>query len=62
MVDLETYLAMARSTMKTPPLFVENEMDYDVWKKDIELWKLFTDLPKEKVAIAIHLSLSGRNR
>ena len=37
-------------------------MDYDVWKKDIELWKLFTDLPKEKVAIAIHLSLSGRAR
>ena len=27
-----------------------------------ELWTLLTDLPKNKVAIAVHLSLSGHAR
>ena len=48
--------------MKTPPMFRENETDYEQWKKDIELWTSFTDLPKEKMAIAVHLSLTGRAR
>ena len=53
---------MASSNMKNPPVFKENEMDYEQWKKDIKLWCLLTDLPKAKMAIAIHLSLSGRAR
>ena len=31
-----------------------------MWKKDIQLWSSFTDLPKEKVAITVHLSLKGK--
>lgn len=50
------------ATMKTPPLFREDEMDYEQWKKDLTLWTLFTDLAKEKMAIAVHLSLCGRAR
>ncbi len=46
---------MASSNMKNPPIFKENEMDYEEWKKDIGLWTLLTDLPKAKMAIAIHL-------
>ena len=53
---------MASSNMKNPPIFKENEMDYEEWKKDIGLWTLLTDLPKAKMAIAIHLSLNGRAR
>ena len=54
-------LSMANA-MKTPPVFNENETDYEVWKKDLDLWCSFTDLPKSKMAIAVHLSLSGRAR
>ena len=53
---------MASSNMKNPPVFKEGEMDYEQWKKDVDLWTLLTDLPKAKMAIAIHLSLSGRAR
>ena len=53
---------MAASNLKNPPIFKEDEMDYEQWKKDVELWTLLTDLPKSKMAIAIHLSLSGRAR
>ena len=53
---------MASSNMKNPPVFKEDEMDYEQWKKDIDLWTLLTDLPKAKMAIAIHLSLTGRAR
>lgn len=50
------------ATNKTPPLFNENDMDYEQWKKDVKLWTIFTDLPKKKVAIGVHLSLTGRAR
>ena len=53
---------MASASIKTPPSYIENEMDYEQWKKDIELWSCFTDLPKAKQGIAVHLSLSGRAR
>ena len=53
---------MASASLKKPPLFNEEECDYEEWKKDLELWTLLTNLPKNKVAIAVHLSLSGRAR
>ena len=54
---------MATSTnMKIPPEFKEDQMEYETWRKDLELWTLFTDLPKEKWAIAVHLTLKGRAR
>ena len=53
---------MASSSLKNPPVFKESETDYEEWKKDLELWTLLTDLPKTKVAIAVHLSLHGRAR
>ena len=53
---------MASASIKTPPSYIESEMDYEQWKKDIELWSCFTDLPKAKQGIAVHLSLSGRAR
>lgn len=55
-------MAAGVATMKTPPLFKEEEMDYEQWKKDLLLWTEFTDLEKNKMAIAVHLSLSGRAR
>ena len=50
------------SNRKSPPLFKEDETDYEQWKKDIDLWTVITDLDKNKQAIVIHLSLSGRAR
>ena len=49
---------MASASLKKPPLFNEEECDYEEWKKDLELWTLLTDLPKNKVANAVHLSLT----
>ena len=53
---------MAVSNMKNPPVFKEDDTDYEQWKKDIDLWSVLTDLAKVKQAISIHLSLSGRAR
>ena len=55
-------IIMASGSTKVPPLFNENEMDYEQWKKDIDLWTVLTDLDKRKHAIAVHLSLTGRAR
>lgn len=49
-------------TTKVPPIFKEDEMDYETWKKDVNLWTSFTELVETKHAIAVHLSLSGRAR
>ena len=50
------------ATMKTPPAFQEDNMDYEQWKKDLLLWTEFTDISRTKMAIAVHLSLTGRAR
>ena len=54
-------MAAHHASSKVPPPFKEGD-DYDVWRKDLELWQLFTDLEAKKQAIAVHLSLSGRAR
>lgn len=46
---------------KWPPK-LDNELHYETWKRDIAIWCELTDLPEEKRALAIHLSLSGRAR
>ena len=46
---------------KIPPAFKEDG-DYEEWKKDLEYWRFITDIPKEKIAVTIHLTLSGRAR
>ena len=48
--------------MKTPPQFREDKDDYETWRKDLEFWTMYTDLPKEKWDIAVHLNLTGRVR
>lgn len=49
-------------SMKIPPQFREEKNDYETWRKESELWTMYTDLPKEKWAIAVHLNLTGRGR
>ena len=48
--------------MKKIPTFDSQTDDYDVWKKDIDIWTRLTDLDKKKQALAVHLSLNGRAR
>ena len=52
---------MADSSDKSPPK-LNSDLDYEAWKKDIDIWCLFTTLPKKKQALAIHLGLTGRAR
>ena len=44
-----------------PPQLI-NEALYETWKKDVKIWCALTDIPAAKIALAIHLSLSGRAR
>ena len=48
------------TTYKTPPELAGK--DYETWKKEVSLWQSITDLPAEKQAVAITLSVSGQYR
>ena len=54
-------MASSACSTKSPPRF-ESEEAYEVWKNDIKIWCLLTDLDVKKQALAIHLSLTGRAR
>ena len=47
--------------MKMPPK-LEDENSYEMWKNDLLIWNELTDLPANKRALAVHLSLTGRAR
>ena len=47
------------SNYKAPPLLSDKSL-YERWKKEIALWKSFTNLSPEKMAPAICLALTGR--
>ena len=46
---------------KAPPPMREG-LPYDDWKKEVKIWKSFTDLEKSKQGGALYLSLEGRTR
>ena len=46
------------ASMKWPPKLAD-DADYESWNEDILMWCDLTDIPAEKHAIAIHLSLTG---
>ena len=52
---------MASNSYKNPPKFDEST-SYETWKNEIEIWKLMTELPKKKQALAVSLSLGGTAR
>jgi len=56
----ETQTTMAAS-YKNPPNF-EDGTDYDKWKNEVEIWRLVTELPKKKQALAVTLTLTGKAR
>ena len=54
-------MAVNRVSTKWLPT-LENELNYESWRKDVQIWARVTDVPKEKQALVVHLSLSGRAR
>ena len=49
--------------IKAPPVFhPEEDDDYQSWKNDIKIWRLFTETKKEKIGAAVYLSLRGKAR
>ncbi|GAB1599884.1 hypothetical protein Ahia01_000265900 [Argonauta hians] len=42
-----------------PPIF-EDGADFYEWEREIEIWALVTDIPEEKQAAAIYLTLEGK--
>lgn len=48
---------------KAPPTLGDNtDMCYENWKKEVQIWQLFTSLEKKKQAPAIFLTLTGQAR
>ena len=43
----------------SPPIFKEGD-DYLQWKRDLKMWHLISDVPKDLHAVSVHLSLTGR--
>ena len=40
---------MAQSNYKVPPILT-TDIDYEIWEKEIEIWRLFTSIDKKKRA------------
>ena len=49
------------TNFRSPPLLTEDKV-YNDWKKEIEFWKIATDVKEEKQAAQIFLTLTGRAR
>ena len=49
------------NSIKTPPILTD-ETNYQDWKADLAIWKLFTDLEKKKQGPALYLSLNEKGR
>ena len=49
------------TSFKTPPVWGP-EQPFHIWKNEVDVWKLLTDLPVAKQALAVALSLDGRRR
>lgn len=43
-------------------LYLKDENNYSEWKKDLEIWQLFTDIEKTKQGLAIYLTISSHAR
>ena len=50
------------TNFKNPPAFDPRSMTYEIWKNEISVWQLVTELKKEKQALAVSLTLSGNAR
>ena len=48
---------------KAPPTLGDNaETSYETWKKEIQIWQMYTSIEKTKQAPAIFLTLTGQSR
>ena len=44
------------------PLILDGSKTYETWKVEIGVWERRTDVPKNKRALAVALSLTGKAR
>ena len=51
---------MATGGFKNPAPFGDNDLPYEQWRTEIEMWQLVTDMKAEKQALAVTLSLRGQ--
>ena len=52
---------MSINSHNVPPS-LNDDSEYESWKRDIDIWSRLTSLPATKMALAIHLSLKGKAR
>ena len=49
-------------SLKSPPQFDPDADNYEQFKKDLQIWELFTDLDVKKKGPAVYLSLNKKAR
>ena len=54
------YYIMSSSKLKAPPLFDPDKDSYEAFKKELEIWNIFTDLDKKKRGPAVYLTLEKK--
>ena len=51
------------SSLKNPPVFHPDEDDdYASWKKDVSIWKIYTDTAGGKTGAAVYMCQKGKAR
>ena len=50
-----------KTNYKNPPI-LSDKKGYDVWKNEISMWQLVTDVDQKKQALAVTVCLNGRDR
>ena len=56
------YIVMAASLKNAPIFLPEENDDYVNWRKDIMVWKMFTETKVEKLGAAVYLAIQGKAR
>ena len=51
----------SNESISNPPI-LDDSTQYDEWKKDVAVWKLYTNTPDEKKGPRLYLSLRGKAR
>ena len=65
MATQESEAEVKSGGMKNPPpmeLNKDGDEDYSGWKTNIKIWEMCTDIPAERRALVVHLSLKGREQ
>ena len=57
---MKSRMSNEKNSYRDPPLLTSQL--YEVWRHELDLWELITDIEKKERAVAVVLSLTGQAR